>query len=131
MVSIATGIDNGVVGTDACQRVDMAIGVIANQGAVVEPHHALGTQICFEAFLYLGLREGLVSVGGHQATGGGKNGAFAIALDRAALEDEVEMVFVVALDQSLLVEVLVDGVVELRLELLAPAVELEIKKGEG
>ena len=88
----------------------------------------LSTQECLEVRLYLILCEGLVAMGGHQTASAGEDGALAIALNRAALEDEIQMVLVGALDQSLVVEMPVDGIVELRLELLAPAVETEVEE---
>jgi hypothetical protein len=89
MVGIATGIDDGVVRADAYQGIDMAIGIIANETAVVEPYNALGTEIFLETDLYLCLCEGLVAMGRHETTGGGEDGALAIALDGTAFEDEV------------------------------------------
>ena len=130
MVGIATGKDDGVVRADAYQGIDMAIGIIANEAAVVEPYNALGTEIFLEAGFNLGLREGLVAMRRHEATRSGEDGAFAIALDRTALEDEVEVGLVLALNDALVVEVLVDLIIQIGLELLTPAVELEIEKDD-
>ena len=98
---------------------------------MVEPYHPFRTQIRFQAPLNLCLRERLVAVWRHQTAGRGEDGALAVALYRAALKDKVQMVLVGALDQSPVVEVTVDGIVELRLELLAPAVETEVEEGFG
>ena len=106
----------------------MAIGIIANEAAVVEPYNALGSEILFEASLNLGLREGLVAMRRHEATGRCENGAFAIALDRAALEDEVEVGLVLAHHTTGIIEMTIDGIIQIGLELLTPAVELEIEK---
>ena len=103
MVGIATGIDNGVVGTDAYQRVDMSVGIVANQRAVVEPYDALGTEIFLEAGFNLGLREGLVAMRRHEATGSCEDGALAIALDGTAFEDEVQVGLVSTFHQSFII----------------------------
>ena len=130
MVGIATGIDDGVVRTDAYQGIDMAIGIIANEAAVVEPYNALGTEIFLEAGFNLGLREGLVAMRRHEATGSGEDGTFAIALDRAAFEDEVEVGLVVAIYTTGIIEMTVDLIIQIGLELLTPAVELEVEKDD-
>jgi hypothetical protein len=130
MVGIATGIDDGVVRADAYKGIDMAIGIIANEAAVVEPYNALGTEIFLEAGFNLGLREGLVAMRGHETTGSGEDGAFAIALDRAAFEDEVEVGLVVAHHTTGIIEMTIDGIIQIGLELLTPAVELEIEKDD-
>ena len=128
MVGIATGIDDGVVRTDAYQGVDMAIRIIANEAAVVEPYNALGSEIFLETGFNLGLREGLVAMRRHEATGRCENGALAIALDRAAFEDEVEVGLVLALYTTGIIEMTIDGIIQIGLELLTPAVELEVEE---
>jgi hypothetical protein len=130
MVGIATGIDDGVVRADAYQGIDMAIGIIANETAVVEPYHTLGTEILFEASLNLSLREGLVAMRGHETTGRCENGALAIALDRTALKDEVEVGLVLAHHTTGIIEMTVDLIIQIGLELLTPAVELEVEKDD-
>ena len=130
MVGIATGIDDGVVRADAYKGIDMAIGIIANEAAVVEPYNAPGSEIFLEAGFNLGLREGLVAMRRHETTGRCENGALAIALDRTAFEDEVEVGLVLALNDALVVEVLVDLIIQIGLELLTPAVELEVEKDD-
>ena len=130
MVGIATGIDDGVVRADAYQGIDMAIGIIANEAAVVEPYNALGTEILLEASLNLGLSEGLVAMRRHEATGGCEDGTFAIALDRAAFEDEVEVGLVLAHHTTGIIEMTVDLIIQIGLELLTPAVELEVEKDD-
>jgi hypothetical protein len=130
MVGIATGIDDGVVRADAYQGIDMAIGIIANETAVVEPYNALGTEIFLEAGFNLSLREGLVAMRRHEATRSGEDGALAIALDRAAFEDEVEVGLVLAHHTTGIIEMTVDLIIQIGLELLTPAVELEVEKDD-
>lgn len=130
MVGIATGIDDSVVRTDAYQGIDMAIGIIANETAVVEPYHTLGTEIFLEAGFNLGLREGLVAMRRHEAIGSGEDGTLAIALDRTALEDEVEVGLVLALYTTGIIEMTIDGIIQIGFELLTPTVELEIEKDD-
>ena len=130
MVGIATGIDDGVVGTDAYQRVDMSVGIVANQRAVVEPYDALGTEVFFEASFYLGLREGLITMGCHETAGSCEDGALAIALDGTAFEDEVQVGLIVALYATGIIEMAVDGIIQGCLKLIAPTVELEIKEDD-
>ena len=43
MVGITTCIKNGVIRTDAYQRVDVAVGIVAKQTAVIQPYDAFGT----------------------------------------------------------------------------------------
>ena len=128
MVFVACSIYNGVVGTDAYQRVYMSVGVIAYQTAMVEPYDALGTQPVFQPLFNRLLGKGLIAVGRHQTAKGGEDGPLAVALDAASLEHEVQMVLVGAFHQSLLIEMLVDLIVEFGRELLAPAVELEVEQ---
>ena len=108
----------------------MAIGIIANEAAVVEPYNALGTEIFLEAGFNLGLREGLVAMRRHEATGSGEDGTFAIALDRTALEDEVEVGLVLAHHTTGIIEMTIDGIIQIGLELLTPAVELEVEEDD-
>ena len=67
-------------------------------------------------------------MGRHQTASGGEYGPLAIALDAAPFEYEIQMVFVDAFHQAFVVEVAINLIVESRLELLAPAVEAEIKQ---
>ena len=43
VVDIATGIDDSVVRTDTHEGIDMAVGIIANEGAMIKPYDALCT----------------------------------------------------------------------------------------
>ena len=53
MVAVATCIYNGVVRTDAYQCVDVSVGVVADEASVLQPDHALGTQILLQTIVYL------------------------------------------------------------------------------
>ena len=70
-------------------------------------------------------------MGSHQTALCSKDGTLAVALNRTAFQHKVQMVFVLALDKSLVIEVTIDLVVEFCLKFLAPAVELEVKKEFG
>ena len=106
----------------------MAVGVVARQVAVVYPQHAVGTEVGHQPLFYLVLGEGLVAVGSQQAAGGGEDGAPAVALDGAAFEHEVQMVYVLAADGPLIVEAAVDGIVLAGRKLLAPSVETKVEQ---
>lgn len=83
-----------------------------------------------ELLLNVGLRQGLVAMGGKQALAGGEDGAVAVALYGAAFEYEVVHVTVEAASEQLwlLEECGIDGVVELMLEFLSPSVEAEVEE---
>ena len=106
----------------------MPVGIVADKASVLQPDHALGTQILLQALFYLLLGQRLVAVGGHQTATGGEDSASSVALDAATLEHKVQVRLVAALDQPLLVQVLVDLVVQLGRKLLAPPVELEVEQ---
>ena len=116
------------MGSHAHRGVDVAIGVVAHQIAVIDPHHASGAKPTAQLGVYLLAGEGLVAVRSQQTLAGGKLGAPAVALDAAALEHHVVMVFAAAVEQPLLAEVAGDGIVVLPAELLAPAVEAEVEQ---
>ena len=97
---------------------------------MVEPYHTLCTQILLEADINLSLRQGLVAMRCHETAGRGEYSALTIALDRAALEDKVEVGLVVASHTAGIIEMTVDLIVQIGLELLAPAVELEVEKDD-
>ena len=106
----------------------MAIGVVADERAVLQPYDAFGTQPFLQPFFYLLLCQRLVAVRGHQTAGGRENGSFAIALDAAPFEYEVQMRFVCSLNRASVEQLAVDLVVQFGRELLAPAVEAEVEE---
>ena len=109
----------------------MTVGVVAHQVAVIDPDDALSTKTGLQTLLNLQLRQRLIAVRGHEALGGGEDGATAVALDGTALKHEVQTVDILALYATLVVETTVDGVVEAGLELLTPAVETEVEQARG
>ncbi len=76
----ALRIDNGVIGAEAGQRVNVAVSVIAFQMAMVEPYYTLHVKQVFQLFFYLGFVPLRISLFGQQAMGGGHESASAIAL---------------------------------------------------
>ena len=67
-------------------------------------------------------------MGCHQTARRREDSALAVAFYTAALQHKIQMVFVCAFYQALLVEVAIDLVVKRRLELLTPAVEAKVKE---
>ena len=120
----------------------MSVGIVARQVSVIDPEDALGVKFAFQAFFDVVFGEGLIAVRGQQTAGGGEYRPASVALDGTAFEHEVETVNVVprlppcsrgAVRRTegwepLVVESAVDGVVEFRRELLAPAVEAEVEQ---
>ena len=103
----------------------MAVGVVADNVAIVESQHALHVECRLEPLFYLLPRQGLVAVGGQEAGGGGEERAFSVALYAASLQHEIGLV-VLGVEQSRLEEPGGDGVVGLPGKLLAPSVESEV-----
>ena len=104
----------------------MAVSIIACQTAVIDPEDTLGVQLLEQTGLNILLGEGLVAMRRQQAARRGEDGATSVALDRAALEHEVETIDILALDGAFLVKMAVDGVILFGRELIAPAIEAEI-----
>ena len=67
-------------------------------------------------------------MGRQQALAGGEHRSASVALDRAALEHEVQLAPVGASHRSAVVEAAVDGIVLVRLKLPAPSVEAEVEQ---
>ena len=61
---VTAHIEQGVVRTDAHQRVDMSIGIIASQRPMIDPEDTFGMEFLQESRLYLRLGEGLVTMRG-------------------------------------------------------------------
>ena len=117
----------GVVGTEAGEGVDVAIGVVAGKVAVIEPEDALGVEIAKQALFNLVASELWIAIGRKQTFAGSQEGATAVALNAAAFEDEVEVRFVGTMQRQGS-ESPVYLVVEVGGELVAPAVEAEIEQ---
>ena len=82
----------GVVGAETGEGVDVGVGVVLLETAVVQPEYALGVEAALEFCLYV--VGGVAAVGVEVALGGGEYGALTVAFDAAAFEFEVEVVFV-------------------------------------
>ena len=118
--------DDGVRRGEAGQGVDVGIGVVALQVAVVEPEHAVLVQPAGE--LPRQLLAGRVRMALAQALPGGQQGARTVRFDRAAFQCEINRLpFVVREDPSI-AQGLHQAVVARRLELPAPAGETEIQQ---
>ena len=106
----------------------MPVGVIAHKVSVVNPQHTVGAEAFLQFRLNLVLGQRLVAVGRHQASRGSEYRTLAVALYRTAFEHEVVAVDIFAVHHPRVEEVAVDGIVELRLKLLAPSVETEVEQ---
>ena len=89
---IATHVEQRVVGCASDDGVDVAVGVIAGENAVFEPHHALCVEALQQLPLDVGAAQRLVAVRGQETGGGGEDGAMTVALHGASLQDEVVVV---------------------------------------
>ena len=58
----ATDVEQGVVGSRANDGVDVSVGVVAHQGAVVEPNDSVGPQSRSELFVDLLPSERLIAM---------------------------------------------------------------------
>lgn len=125
---VALHISNGVVGAKAGEGVDVSISVVAEEVAVVEPENSSGLESLEEKGLDVSPAVLRIAVGVEQTLGSGEDSTLTIALDAAALEDKVLIVNVVAVDEVVGMDKAIDGIVVVGRELVAPAIELEIKE---
>ena len=116
------------MGSYSHDGVDMSIGIIADEIAMVEPFHLACMEEIFELSVDVILGERLVAVRGEEALGCRKNRSLAIALDASTFQDESRMVFQGSVEGTLVIELEVDGIVFLPCELLAPTIKLEIEQ---
>ena len=119
-------VDNGIVGGEPGQGVDVAVGVVAGQITVVEPQDALQSEGLFQILFDAHLRPLAVAVGREQAFACGEQGAGAVAFECAPLDYEVEPVFIPGPEPVLPVERRGDEVVVVGGKLESPPVELEV-----
>ena len=125
---IAVLVDDAVGRGEAGEGVDVGVGVVAFQIAVVQPQHAflvhplrhVGAERCAVA-----LRVALV-----QALPGGQQGAVAVGVDGAAFQREGDAAYLGVVEGTGLVQRADQLVVQARLELAAPAGEAEIQQLE-
>ena len=118
----------GVIGGRPHQGVDVPVGVVAFQFAVVYPHHLFHTQPPFQLLFNFLTAQGLVAVRSQQAGAGGEEGALAVALYRASFQHKVVMVLQLAAEDALSPQLAGDGVVEQGLEFFSPSVEMEVEQ---
>ncbi len=132
-------VDDRIVRTEACQRVDVRIGIVAYQEACIEPEHALGLEVGRKPLLEAFLAVERVAVLRHQALGGSQYGALSVALDRSAFQNLVttvqiggfpEFQQVVVLEHFAVEQRLVDLIVEVGRKFHAPTVEAVIVEYE-
>ena len=116
------------MGSYSHDGVDMSIGIIADEIAMVEPYHLACMEEILELSVDVILGERLVAVRGEEALGCRENRAIAIALDASTLQDEARMVLQGCVEGSLVIELEVDGVVFLPSELLSPTIKLEVEQ---
>ena len=107
----ASHVGDGLSGTEACQRVDMPVRVIAFQVSMVEPQDSLGMQCPQQVLLNVCQIHSFVASGGEQASGCGHDGALPVAFDGAAFEHEVQAVGVFSLQNLLFHQLPVDAVI--------------------
>lgn len=95
---VAAHVEQRVVGCTAYDSVDVAVSIVANEVAVVEPHDTLGTQSAFQFLLDFLAGERLVAIRCQEALRSRENRAVTVAFDAAALENEILMVLKLTVD---------------------------------
>ena len=74
-------VDDGVVRTEAGQRIDMAVGIVTGKIAVIKPQYTFGMQQFFELLLNVCPGQMIITVGGEQAFCCGQQRTAAVAFD--------------------------------------------------
>ena len=124
---VAGHIDDGVIGAEPRQGINMGVSIIPFQVAMLKPEHLLcaeqGLHRPFQ-FLTGQLR---VAVGGKQALAGGHNRAAAVALNAATFKHQTDDIGS-GQQCPLLLQLLGDLVVQISGKFQAPAVEAEVKQ---
>ena len=128
---VALDIEDGVVGGETGERVDMGIGIVAGEVAVVDPQDAVGSERVAQIVFNLSAREVAVAVGGEEALGGGEYRAAAVAFDGASFEHEAETVVERGAEHTGAGELGGDEVVEACGEFESPAVEAEVDEADA
>jgi hypothetical protein len=110
----------------------VSVGVVASELSVVNPKHALCTEILLQTGFDLVFRQWLVAMRRKKTATGGEDGAASVALYASAFEHEVKVVNIFTLKATLIEETTVESVVKVGTELLAPSVETEVEEeGRG
>lgn len=78
-------VDDGIVRTEAGQRIDMAVGIVTGKIAVIKPQYTFGMQQFFELLLNVCPGQMIITVGGEQAFCRGQQRTAAVTFDRTAL----------------------------------------------
>ena len=100
---IATHIEQSVVGADAYDCVDVAVGVVADELSVVKPYYLACTQTLLEHSFHLCLCHRLIAVGSHKAYACSEHGAATVALYRTALKHKVVIVDTLTAEHTLII----------------------------
>ena len=119
-------VEERVVRREAHDGVYVSVGVVANEVAVVKPHHTVGTENGLYMFFNLFFGHGLVTVRSKQTLACRHDGALAVALYRASLKHKLVLVHIHPLVGAKLKELSVEGVVLVGSKLVAPSVEAEV-----
>ena len=90
----ALHVGDGIVRAEASEGVDVAVGVVTGEVAVVKPQDTIGMEVMQQTLLDLLAVEVGVTVGGQQTLAGGQENAASVALDAATFQNEIEMRFV-------------------------------------
>ena len=100
---VATYIEQSVVGTDAYDCVDVAVGVVTDELSVVKPYYLSSTQTLLEHSFHLCLGHRLIAVGSHKAYACSEYRAPAVALYRTALKHKVVIVDTFAAEYTFII----------------------------
>ncbi|OPZ94020.1 MAG: hypothetical protein BWY72_02402 [Bacteroidetes bacterium ADurb.Bin416] len=108
----------------------MSIGIITGQVAVTEPQHPVHSQAGFQPGFDGSLIHGLIAVRGHQALGRCQQGTLTVALDTAAFQHEILLIFYGdrRVKQTGFEKTPANLVVEVGPEFFSPAIEREIQQ---
>ena len=85
----ALDVEDRVGGGQAGKGIDVAVGVVACEVAVIQPEDAPSAEVLEEALLDFLTSEARVALGRKEALTGGQQGAASVALNAAAFKDKV------------------------------------------
>lgn len=123
------GIEESMVRGAAHEGVYMSIGIVTFQMSMVEPEHSADVRDePFKPVFHLFLRCLAVAVGIEEYGGGGEECALIIYLYGTPLEFKIGMVLQNAAESPVVIELKVDGIIEVCSELPAPAIEAEVEQ---
>ena len=123
----AAGEENHIVGSQTAECVDMGIGVITLQPAMIEPKEMVDAQLCFQ---FVGnFIDGLVAVaiGRQEALGGGEKCSLSIRFERATFEDKTAAITIhIFRHNAGIAKMKIDQIVMAGCKLQPPTVKAEI-----